>query len=87
MDVALFPFHLEAVMADTGHLKTQAAELVKQHVEFDVNNRIEYVYTVRADADNGTPCSVVRYSYDGLSSRVVFMKESTGTWNSAWDLF
>lgn len=73
---------------DTGHLKTQAHELVKQHCEYDSpTNRLEYVYTVRADAAHGTPCSVVQYSYDGLSSRVVFMKESTGTWDSAWDLF
>jgi hypothetical protein len=72
---------------DTGHLKTQAHELVKQHVEYDASNRTEYVYTVRADAQDDTPCSVVRYSYDGLSSRVVFMREYTGTWDSAWDLF
>lgn len=74
-------------MADTGHLKTQAHELVKQHVEYDGSNRTEYVYTVHGDATNGTPCSVVRYSYDGVSSRVVFMKEYSSTWNIAWDLF
>jgi len=74
-------------MADTGHLKTQAAELVKQHIEYDVNNRVEYVYTVHGDAANGIPCSVVRYSYVGLSSRVVYMKEYTSNWNSAWELF
>jgi hypothetical protein len=74
-------------MADTGHLKTQANELVKQHVEYDVQNRAEYVYTVRNDATHGTPCSVVRYAFDGISSRVVFMKEYTSTWDSSWDLF
>lgn len=72
---------------DTGHLITQANELVKQHIEYDGTSRTEYVYTVRADATNGSPCSVVRYSYDGLSARVVFMKEYTSTWNSAWDVF
>lgn len=74
-------------MADTGHLITQAHELVKQHVEYDGSNRVSYIYTVRADATNGTPCSVVRYSYNGLTTDVVFMKEYTSTWNSAWDLF
>jgi hypothetical protein len=74
-------------MADTGHLKTQAHELVKQHIEYDGNNRMEYIYTVRADADHGTPCSVVRYSYSGLTSRVLYMKEYTGTWDSSWELF
>ena len=72
---------------DTGNLITQANEIVKQHIEYDGTNRTEYVYTVRADATNGSPCSVVRYSYDGLSARVVFMKEYTSTWNSAWDVF
>lgn len=74
-------------MADTGHLKTQAAELVKQHIEYDVNSRVEYIYTVQAGALDLTPCSVVRYSYVGLTSKVVFMKEYTGTWLIAWDLF
>ena len=72
---------------DTGHLITQMNELVKQHHEYDGSNRMEYVYTARADAPNGSPCSVVRYNYDGASSRVIFMKEYTGTWNSAWDVF
>jgi len=72
---------------DTGHLKTQAHELVKQYVTYDGNNRSEYVYTVRADADDGTPCSVVRYSYDGASSRIVYMKEFTDTWQAAWETF
>ena len=74
-------------MADTGHLKTQAHELVKQHIEYDGSSRMEYVYTVRADALDLTPCSVVRYSYVGLTSKVAFMKEYTGTWLIAWDLF
>lgn len=74
-------------MADTGHLKTQAHELVKQHIEFDASNRVEYVYTAHADLADGKPCSVVRYSYDGVSSRVVYMKEYVGTWDSAWEIF
>lgn len=76
-----------AAANDTGHLKTQASELVKQAVLLDAQNRTEYVYTVRADAADGTPCSVVQYAYDGLTSRVVYMKESTSTWDSAWELF
>lgn len=70
-----------------GHLTTQAHEFVKQHIDYDVNNRPEYVYTVRADATNNTPCSAVRYGYSGLTSRILFMKEYSATWNSAWDLF
>ena len=72
---------------DSGHLKTQTHELVKQHTEFDGSNRVEYVYTVRADATEATPCSVVRYSYVGASSRIIFMKEFVSTWQIAWDVF
>lgn len=74
-------------MADTGHLKTQLNELIKQHVEYDVNTRTEYVYTARADAVDGSPCSVVRYSYIGTTTRVQYMKEYTGLWNAAWEVF
>lgn len=74
-------------MADTGHLKTQAHELVKQHIEYDANFRVEYVYTAHADLGPNGPCSVVRYAYDGVSSRVVFMREYTATWLLAWELF
>jgi hypothetical protein len=74
-------------MNDTGHLKTQAAELVKQSITYDLSSRPEYIYTVRADAAHGTPCSVVRYAYVGASSRVSYMKEYTSTWDSSWELF
>jgi len=74
-------------MADTGHLLTQAHELVKQYTVYDVNNRPEYVYTAHADLEDGAPCSVVRYAYDGLTSRVVYMKEYTATWDVAWETF
>jgi hypothetical protein len=74
-------------MADTGHLKTQAHELIKQHVEYDVLGRTEYVYTVAVDAKDGTPCSMVRYAYSGTTARVVYMKESTSTWQIVWEVF
>lgn len=68
-------------------LTTQAHEFVKQHIEYDGNNRPEYVYTVRADAEDGAPCSVVRYAYAGLTSRIVYMKELSGTWDVSWEVF
>jgi len=70
-----------------GHLKSQLHELVKQHVEYDGSARPEYVYTVQAGAADGAPCSVVRYSYDGISSRIVYMKEYLGAWDSSWEVF
>lgn len=72
---------------DSGHLKTQANELVKQHTEYDDSNRAEYIYTAPSNAVDGTPCSVVRFAYSGLSPRVAFMKEYTGNWNDDWDVF
>lgn len=74
-------------MSDTGHLKTQEHELVKQYIEYDGSARVEYVYTVRADAVDNTPCSVVRYAYDGTTSRVIYMKEYTATWDISWEQF
>lgn len=74
-------------MADTKHLLTQAHELVKQHIEYDGSGRAEYIYTVHSDAADGTPCSVVRYAYSGLTSRVLYMKEYNGVWDITWELF
>lgn len=74
-------------MGDTGHLQTQAHELVKQYIEYDGNGRVEYVYTVHADAQDGTPCSIVRYSYQGITNKVVYMKEYTGNWDVSWEVF
>lgn len=71
----------------TGHLKTQENEFVKQYVEYDGSGRAEYIYTVRADAEDGTPCSVTRYAYDGVSSRVIYMKEYAANWDSSWEEF
>jgi len=76
-----------AASNDTGHLKTQAHELVKQYITYDGSSRAEYIYTVRADALNNTPCSVVRYAYIGTSSRVTYMKEYTGVWLTSFESF
>jgi len=78
---------ISAQTKSMGHLTTQAHEFVKQHVEYDVNNRAEYVYTIKADGLNNAPCSVVRYSYIGLTGDISFMKEYSGIWNSAWETF
>ena len=68
------------------HLLTQAHELVKSHTEYDGNDRVEYVYTASTNAVNGAPCSAVKYSYVGATSRIENMREFNTTWNSAWDL-
>jgi hypothetical protein len=76
-----------AATTSTEMLKTHEHELVKTHQAFDASSRLEYVYTAKADALNGSPCLVTRYSYDGISSRIVYLKEYYGVWSSSWEIF
>jgi hypothetical protein len=66
-------------------LKTQANELVKQFIVYDVNGRPTQVYTAHTDAVQDTPCTLVTYQYVGASSRVEKMKESNATWDVSYD--
>lgn len=68
-------------------LKQHEHELVKTHQEFDGSSRLEYTYTAKAEAADGDPCLVTRYSYSGASSRIVFLKEYYAVWDSDWDVF
>lgn len=73
-------------MADTGHLKTNLHELVKQYVIYDGSGRMTDVYEARADAVQATPCLRTQYTYDGVSSRVEKRKESAAAWDITWDM-
>lgn len=65
-------------------LKTQASELIKQYVVLDGQSRPTTIYTAKADAKNGDPCTRVDYTYATSTSTVVVkMKESYDTWVSA----
>lgn len=68
-------------------LKSHLLELTKVHNSYDTSNRIEYTYTAANDALHGAPCLVTRFSYDGVTSRILFAKEYYTTWDSAWDVF
>lgn len=70
----------------TDHLLTQAKELVMQHIEFDGNDRPEYVYTAPVSAVEGTPCTAVKYTYDGGSTRIENMREFNSSWQAAWTI-
>lgn len=77
-------------MADTASrdvLKTGFKEGVKQYIEYDIQNRMEYVYEAPADAIDGAPAIVTRYAYAGMSNRVVYMKEYLTAWDTAWETF
>ena len=67
-------------------IKPHAQEAIKQYMTYDGNNRMEYVYVAIATAEDGDPCMVTQYVYDGLSNRVIKMKESLSTWQAAWDV-
>ena len=71
----------------TALLKSQLNEYTKTYITYDINNRVEYVYTVDNDALNGDPCVVTRYSYDGVTTRVVYSKEYESTLHTAWETF
>lgn len=66
--------------------KTIEAETIKTHIEYDVNNRAEYVYTAPSGAIDGAPCLVTKYTYDGVSTRVVNWAEFKTTWDASWDI-
>lgn len=71
---------------DTGTLKTNARELVKQYCVYDINARMTSMYEARADAVTGTPCMLTTYTYDGVSNRIVKRRESVGAWDSSYDI-
>lgn len=66
-------------------LQTQANELIKSHTEFDGSNRPTAIYTAKANAKNGEPCTVVFYDYLGTTSLVSGMREENSTWDGTWD--
>lgn len=61
-------------------------EAIKMYITYDVNGRMEYVYSCHAEVADGDPCLVTQYVYDGVSSRIIKMKESMGTWSAAYEI-
>ena len=73
-------------MSDTGHLKTNLHEFVKQYVVYDGSGRTTHIYETREDAEHGSPCMLTQYTYDGASNRIQKRKETVSAWDSAWDM-
>lgn len=76
----------DLIESKTDITKTIDKELIKTHIEYDVNNRAELIFTAPAGAIDGAPCIVTKYTYDGVSTRVVTFQEFRAAWDSAWDL-
>ena len=66
-------------------LKTAKHEYTKSYIEYDGTNRMEYLYEARANAEDGDPCLVTRYGYDGTSNRIIRRLESEGVWLASYD--
>jgi hypothetical protein len=67
-------------------LATGNKEYIKSYLVYDGSNRLEYVYEARANAQHGDYALVTQYEYDGVSNRVVKTLESSGTWDSTYDI-
>lgn len=73
--------------AATSGLKTQAHELIKQFIVYDVNSRMQTIYTAPYLAADGEPCTRVDYEYvNATSTRVEKMRESNDVWSAAYDI-
>jgi len=57
-------------------------EAVKLYREYDASNRVSFQYEALHTAEDGDPCMVTEYQYDGLSNRVTKMREYVGVWDS-----
>lgn len=76
-------------MADpnvSGYIATHSKENVKQYLAYDASSRMEYVYEARSNAAHGDKCLKTQYVYDGVSTRIIKMKETESLWDSSWDV-
>ena len=83
---------------NTDDLKSQLYNLVKQHLEYDVDQRVTRVVTAPTQSSHGDPATEVYYEYvspvGGGSNIVANMVEravlSDGvtkvSWDSSWDI-
>lgn len=61
-------------------------EAIKMYITYDVNGRMEFVYSCNKEVPDQGPCLVTQYVYDGVSSRVIKMRESIGVWLAAYEI-
>jgi len=53
---------------------------------YDGSSRVITQYEAVANADDGMACLRTDYTYVGATTNLDAMKESIGTWSSAWDI-
>lgn len=75
-----------AVNSKTDLLTSQKGELIKSFTTFDIEGRVEYIYTAPIDAVHNTPCTVVQYVYNGANTtQILAMSEGKARWDQAYD--
>ena len=71
----------------TQHLTTQLHELTKQFLVYDVEGRVESVYTTGYQTQPNGSCTRVEYTYvTATSSNIEKMRESNDIWLAAYDI-
>lgn len=70
----------------TDFIGSHLGEAIKSHSVYDISNRLTDFYTALTDAIPGTSCMRTRYTYDGITSRIIGTKEELSTWDSSWDI-
>lgn len=76
-------------MAESGQtfLTTQKNEFIKQYCEYDLADRLEFLYTAPASARHGDPCTLTTYEYvNPTTGRISKRRESQASWDSSWDI-
>lgn len=60
-------------------------ERTKNFCVYDGSGRMTDNYEAQADAVTGTPCLRTRYSYDGVTSRILKRVELVDAWDASFD--
>jgi uncharacterized membrane protein len=69
-----------------GAIKTGKLERMKWHYVYDGSMRVTDIYEASADAAHAATCMRTRYTYSGTTIYIVNALETTGTWDSSWDI-
>lgn len=67
-------------------LEALGKEVMKVHRVYDGSDRVSEHYETFANTIHGGPALKTTYTYDGVSERVIGMKEELSTWDSSWDI-
>lgn len=67
-------------------LESLGKEIMKVFRVYDGSSRLITQYEAFANTLDGQPCIKTEYTYDGVTTNILKMKESQGTWLTAYDI-